>query len=95
MLTEFHRRVAGRALLKTIEEPPDTTVIIVLADVRSRELETIASRCVEVEFVPIDSEAIVAALLEGVVRDVALAAATGARGSLDRARLLVGGSGFR
>ena len=96
MLTEFHLvDVAGPALLKTIEEPPDTTVIIVLADVRSRELETIASRCVEVEFVPIDSEAIAAALLEeGVVRDVALAAATGARGSLDRARLLVADPGF-
>ena len=89
MLTEFHLvDEAGPALLKTIEEPPDTTVIIVLADVRSRELETIASRCVEVEFVSIDSETIAETLLEeGVVRDVALAAATGARGSLERARL--------
>jgi DNA polymerase III subunit delta' len=96
MLTEFHLvDEAGPALLKTIEEPPDTTVIIVLADVRSRELETIASRCVEVEFVPIDSEAIAETLVqEGVVRDVALAAATGARGSLERARLLVADSGF-
>jgi DNA polymerase III subunit delta' len=96
VLTEFHLvDEAGPALLKTIEEPPDTTVLIVLADVRTRSLETIASRCVEVEFVPIDADAIAAALREeGVVRDVALAAATGARGNLDRARLLAADPGF-
>lgn len=96
VLTEFHLvDEAGPALLKTIEEPPDTTVIVVLADVRTRALETIASRCVEVEFVPLDVDAIVGALVgEGVVHDVALAAATGARGSLDRARLLVADPGF-
>lgn len=96
VLTEFHLvDEAGAALLKTIEEPPDSTVLVVLADVRTPALETIASRCVDVEFVPIDSDAIAEALRgEGVVPSVASAAATGARGSLDRARLLAADPGF-
>jgi DNA polymerase III subunit delta' len=96
VLTEFHLvDEAGPALLKTIEEPPDTTVIVVLADVRTRPLETIASRCVEVEFIPIDVDALTASLTAGgAAEDVARAAATGARGSLDRARLLAADPGF-
>lgn len=96
VLTEFHLvDERAPALLKTLEEPPETTVIIVLADLRTRDLETIASRCVEVEFVPVDSDAITEALVaDGVEREAALAAAVGARGSLDRARLLVDDPGF-
>jgi DNA polymerase III subunit delta' len=96
VLTEFHLvDEAGPALLKTIEEPPETTVVVVLADVRTRDLETIASRCVEIEFVPVDADAIAHALQsEGIAHEVARAAATGARGSLDRARLLAADPGF-
>lgn len=96
VLTDFHLvDEAGAALLKTIEEPPESTVIVVLADVRTRDLETVASRCVEIEFVPVDAAAIAGALQsEGVAQEVARAAATGARGSLDRARLLAADPGF-
>lgn len=91
VLTDFHLvDRAGPVLLKTIEETPDTTVIVVIADARVRSLVTIASRCLEVEFVPLDIEAITAALIGAGARDdVALAAAAASNGRIDRARLLV------
>jgi len=96
VLTDFHLvDRAAPALLKTIEEPPATTVIIVLADARAPALVTIASRCVEVEFPPLDVESIAAALCaSGAAAEVALAAASAANGRLDRARLLVEDPGF-
>ncbi|MGD0218878.1 MAG: DNA polymerase III subunit delta' [Acidimicrobiales bacterium] len=96
VLTDFHLvDRAAPALLKTIEEPPATTVIIVLADARAPALVTIASRCVEVEFSPLDAEAIAAALrADGAAEEVAIAAASAANGRLDRARLLVEDPGF-
>ena len=96
VLADFHLvDRAAPALLKTIEEPPATTVLIVLADTRAPALVTIASRCVEVEFSPLDVESIAGALrAEGATEEVALAAASAANGRLDRARLLVGDPGF-
>ena len=58
---------AAPALLKTIEEPPDTTVIILIAETVPRSFVTIASRCVQVQFKPLTDETIVEILLtEGV-----------------------------
>jgi DNA polymerase-3 subunit delta' len=96
VLADFHLvDRAAPALLKTIEEPPATTVIIVLADARVPTLVTIASRCVEVEFVALDVESIAGALrADGATAEVALAAASAANGRLDRARLLVRDPGF-
>ena len=96
ILTDFHLvDRAGPALLKTIEETADTTVIIVLSDSKTRTLDTIASRCLEVEFVPLDIETITEALVAGgTPGDVALAAAAAANGRIDRARLLVDDPGF-
>ena len=96
VLTDFHLvDRAAPALLKTIEEPPATTVIIVLADARPPALVTIASRCVEIEFPPLDIESIAGALRDsGATEEVALAAASAANGRLDRARLLIGDPGF-
>jgi len=96
VLADFHLvDRAAPALLKTIEEPPATTVIIVLADARAPALVTIASRCVEVEFVPLDIESIGDALrANGATEEIALAAASAANGRLDRARLLVEDPGF-
>lgn len=86
---------AAPVLLKTIEEPPDTTVIIVLADYVPAELVTIASRCLTVEFDPLGESDIVAVLSrEEVGLPAAEAVAQVARGRLDRARLLARDEGF-
>lgn len=97
ILDEFHlldARGAAR-LLKTLEEPPDSTMFVVLADQVDAELVTIASRCVRIEFAPIDEGAIRDVLMaEGHPVEVASAAAASAAGSLDRARVLVSDPGL-
>jgi DNA polymerase-3 subunit delta' len=90
VLLDFHLvREAGPALLKTIEEPPASTIFVILAEYVPPELVTIASRCVRVDFAPLPS-ALVAATLraEGVPDDQADLLASAAGGRLDRARLL-------
>lgn len=83
------------ALLKTVEEPPPSTVFVLLADDLPPELVTVVSRCVEVPFPPVPSRA-VAEWLEGrgTSPERAALVAEGARGDLDRARLLVEDPGF-
>lgn len=96
VLVDFHLvREVGPMLLKTIEEPPDPVVFVVLADSIPPELTTIASRCVRVEFGPVPIAAIADALVsEGVPPDRARAAAEAAGGRIDRARLLARDPGF-
>lgn len=97
ILTDFHL-VAGAApaLLKTIEEPPPTTVFIVVADTLPVSLVTIASRCVMVPFHSIGPIAIAEALVkEGADASLASSVAAASFGNIDRARLLVGDIGFR
>ena len=96
VLVDFHLvTAAAPALLKTIEEPPGTTVIVVVADSVPPDFVTIASRCLRVEFDHL-SEADVALALErdGVDTGRAKAVAQAAGGRLDRARLLVRDEGF-
>jgi DNA polymerase-3 subunit delta' len=90
VLTEMHRvQAAGPALLKTIEEPPASTVFVLLADHVPAELVTIASRCVRIDVPPMPASVIESVLVdEGVAADAASVAAGAAGGSLDRARLL-------
>lgn len=91
VLDEFHliAPAAAAKLLKTIEEPPASTVFIVLAEHITPDLVTIASRCVRVEFRPLDEATIVAALRRsGVADGPAREAAVSSAGNLDRARLL-------
>jgi DNA polymerase-3 subunit delta' len=91
ILNDFHlAALAAPALLKTIEEPPESTTFVVVADGRPAALATIASRCVVVEFTALVEEEIVAFLLaNGVDEVLAHAAASGAQGRIDRAQLLV------
>lgn len=91
LLDEFHliQPQAGPKLLKTIEEPPDGTFFLVLADELPPELITIASRCVRVDFHPLTAPAIVERLIaEGVTAERAAEVAAYAGGDIDRARLL-------
>jgi len=86
---------AAPALLKTIEEPPDTTVIILIAETVPSPFVTIASRCVQVQFKPLDDDAIIEVLIgEGVGVATATSVAGAAGGRLDRARLLARDPGF-
>lgn len=96
VLVDFHLvRDAAPALLKSIEEPPATTVFVVLAEQVPAELVTIASRCVRVEMAPLPTERIIEALVsEGADPSTAEQAAASAEGRLDRARLLASDSGF-
>ena len=89
--TQLHAAepAALASLLKTVEEPPPSTVFVLLADEVVPELVTIASRCINVEFGPIPRDLMVGVLEgEGIDRSVAERAAIAAGGDLDRARLL-------
>jgi DNA polymerase-3 subunit delta' len=82
-------RDSGPALLKTIEEPPPTTVFVILAEHVPPELVTIASRCVRVDFEGLSPEQIEHVLqAEGVPGQRARDLARASGGRLDRARLL-------
>jgi DNA polymerase-3 subunit delta' len=90
VLGEFHtmEQFAG-AFLKTIEEPPPRTILVIIADELPPELVTTASRCVRIDFGPVPNEAVAARLIaDGVEPDKAEEAAEAAAGDLDRARLL-------
>ncbi|MGI9033685.1 MAG: DNA polymerase III subunit delta' [Acidimicrobiales bacterium] len=96
MLTDFHLvREAAGTLLKVVEEPPASTVFVILAEHVPAELVTIASRCVKIDFASIGAADLTAALVsEGLDPEVAAEAASAAGGRLDRARLLACDPGF-
>ena len=91
VLVDFHLvTIAAPTLLKIIEEPPPSTVFVVLAEQVTPELVTIASRCVVVPFAALGSRVIESQLAaEGATVDQARRAAEMSSGRLDRARLLV------
>ncbi len=97
LLHEFHLLEAEGAarLLKTIEEPPASTVFIVLADQVPPELITVASRCVRIEFSSIADSTIRDVLMaDGATAESATQAATAAGGNLTRARVLATDTGL-
>ncbi|HEX2039159.1 MAG TPA: hypothetical protein VHF47_05420, partial [Acidimicrobiales bacterium] len=96
VIPEFHLAAPiAAALLKTIEEPPESAVFVGLVETLPPEFVTIASRCVRVEFGPVPERDLAAALVEeGVAPETAAAAAAAAEGRVDRARLLASDSGF-
>ncbi len=55
---------AQNALLKTVEEPPEYAVILLLTNNRMALLQTILSRCVALELRPIDNEIVKQHLME-------------------------------
>ncbi len=90
VLDEFHL-VERQApiLLKIIEEPPPSTVFVVLADAIPPGFVTIASRCVQIVIGPLTTAEIAAALeRDGVEPARAAEAADVAGGDLRRARVL-------
>lgn len=92
VLHDFHRMApnVGPKLLKTVEEPPASTVFVIVADHLPRELVTIASRCVRVDLPPLPAAVVEAALVaEGASPAAAGTAAAASLGDLARARLLL------
>ena len=80
---------AANCLLKTLEEPPDDTVIILVAHAAMTLLPTIVSRCQRIRFAPRPDAAIIDFLLaRGAEPEEARLAAALAQGSLHRALLL-------
>jgi DNA polymerase-3 subunit delta' len=83
--------VAWSRMLKVLEEPPASTVWVLLADDLPPEMSTIASRCVIVALEPVPPGAVAERLVaEGHPAGPARTAATAAAGDLSLARLLVG-----
>jgi DNA polymerase-3 subunit delta' len=92
VLHDMHRIAAnvGPKLLKTIEEPPASTVFVLVADHVPQELVTVASRCVRVDLPPLQAVEVEAALVaEGAGAAAASTAAASAMGDVERARLLL------
>jgi DNA polymerase-3 subunit delta' len=81
---------AGNALLKMLEEPPDRSILILIAEQTADLLPTIVSRCQHVRFNPISRSSLAALLAErdGVASDTALLIAGMANGSLKRAQAM-------
>jgi DNA polymerase-3 subunit delta' len=82
---------ASSALLKLVEEPPESTIFVLLAtDVPPHQI-TIESRCTRVDFAPIGADDIAAVLVAEALADPERAAvvAAAANGDLRRARVLV------
>src|SRR4051794_5213648 len=97
ILHDFHLLDAPAAarLLKTLEEPPASTVFIVLADQVTPELVTIASRCLRVTFSALSDEVVAAQLVEsGIDPATAELAARAAGGNLTRAQVLATDTGL-
>ncbi len=89
VLVDLHLAAQSPKLLKTLEEPPPSTVLVVLAEEIPPEMVTVASRCVVVEFDSVAQGAIAERLVsEGVDAEQARIAAAGAGGSMTQARLL-------
>jgi DNA polymerase-3 subunit delta' len=85
---------AANCLLKTLEEPPEGAVIILVGTSLERQLSTIRSRCQTIRFAPLDTVVvrdILAREHAGETIEPALldAAAAASGGSLARGRLLL------
>jgi DNA polymerase-3 subunit delta' len=65
---------SANAILKTLEEPPENSVFILVCNQRGRILPTIRSRCIELPLAPLPDESVGAAL-DSLPGDLAAAAA--------------------
>ena len=97
ILHDFHLLDAPAAarLLKTLEEPPASTIFIVLADQVTPELVTIASRFVRITFAALSHAAVAGRLVQsGIDAETAELVAAAAEGNLTRARVLATDTGL-
>lgn len=77
---------ASNKLLKLIEEPPNNTVFILIAEDEEQIIQTIRSRCQILSFPPLAEETMASALVEkGLMREEALRIAHEADGNFNKA----------
>ncbi len=82
---------SSNAMLKTLEEPPDRTVVVLVTGAPDDLLPTIRSRCQRIDFDPIADDDVRAVLVrEGVPAADAATLAALAGGQMARARALAG-----
>jgi DNA polymerase-3 subunit delta' len=82
---------SANAMLKTLEEPPPRTVVILVTAAPDDLLPTIRSRCQRIDFDPIPDAVVQAALeQDGIVPEEAATLAALAGGQVARARALAG-----
>jgi DNA polymerase-3 subunit delta' len=83
---------AANCLLKTLEEPPEDTVLILIAQSAASMLPTVISRCQRIRFSPLADEDIFRFLRErDIAEDKAMVITTHAHGSIARANVLTDG----
>jgi DNA polymerase-3 subunit delta' len=88
------RTESANALLKTIEEPPARTVMLLVTATPDELPDTVRSRCQRVDLVPLTETTLREALeREGVPSERAALAASLSGGQLGRARALAGSDG--
>jgi DNA polymerase-3 subunit delta' len=93
LLTDIHtmRREAANSMLKTLEEPPPDTVLILTGEEATGILPTILSRCQVIPFYPLPVGMVAEALVQtrDLAPEPARTLAAVAEGSLGRAELLL------
>ena len=97
VIDRFHEATpeAAARLLKPIEEPPPSTIFVLLAEEVPPEHITIASRSTTIDFPSVSVAAIRDALLaRGVTEELADSAAVGSGGDIGRAELLATDEAF-
>jgi DNA polymerase-3 subunit delta' len=85
---DYLNQEGANCLLKTLEEPPPKSIIILIGSSQQKQLPTIQSRCQMIRFRPLPDEIVIELLVErGLVGDRQQAArlAALAQGSLQRA----------
>ena len=86
-----NRNESANALLKTLEEPPERTVVVLITGAPDDLLPTIRSRCQRIDFDPVADAGVQAVLeREGIAPADAAGLASLAGGQLARARALGG-----
>lgn len=88
---DFLNAEGANALLKTLEEPPPDSVLILIGTSATKQLPTIRSRCQIIRFAPLSPRVLASILVEREIvstLEQGLALAKRAGGSLDQAREL-------
>jgi len=87
---ECMNKETANCLLKTLEEPPASTIVLLIAHSPSRLLPTVLSRCQKIRFAPLPPRELQTLLEhEGVPSDRAVRVVAHAHGSMHRARQLL------
>ncbi len=79
---------AQNCLLKTLEEPPEYAVIVLIASNESKLLNTIKSRCMKVSFEAISDENIRKYIEENITKDVTPNMVSMCGGSIEKAKTI-------